>query len=105
MIREILETKSIIYIRSSEWETLYVDGMRTSASQMLTGSDLIDIIVNTDAELNKHNFAVIFDETGIMDDFTYECNHVVELISLIEEREDIRLESSRHFGHYTLVEI
>lgn len=105
MIREILETKSVVYIRSSEWETLYVDGVREACSQVLTGSDFIDIIVNTDAELNKHNFAVIFDETGIMDDVTYDCEHVVELLAIVESRDDIRLESARSFGHYNLVEI
>lgn len=105
MIREILETKSIIYFRSDEWETLYIDGIRQRCTQRISGSEFVDAIVNTDAELNKHNFAMIYDETGVIDELSYDCEHIMELLAGIEERTDIRLEATRYFGNYQLTEI
>lgn len=102
MLREILESKEIVYITNYDTQSLYING---EFKVMSDTTHFVNEIVAAGVTLTRNNFAIIFDDVGITDGLLGWGCDLSDYITTFEDSEQVRVVPNREVGNYRFEEI
>lgn len=102
MLREILETKEVVYFTNYDSHSLFINGEFKPTSGT---THFVNEIVAAGVTLTRNNFAIVFDDVGITDGLLGWGVELEEFITTFEESEQVRVVPNREVGNFRFEEI